>query len=97
MSKEKIAHEIEGLATAVITAYVKHINEHQDLDNMQVLTASAFYLAVIVDALSFGEDDPSQEEMMALIADTAMTMLKDTRVIREYMGTILKSVTEEGH
>jgi hypothetical protein len=51
-----------------------------------VLTASAFYLAVIVDALSFDEGDPSQEEVMALIADTAMTMLKDPRIIREYMG-----------
>jgi uncharacterized membrane protein len=97
MSKEKITSDIEGLTTAVVTAYMKYINEHRGMGNVRVLTASAFYLAVIVDALTFDEGDPSQEEVMTLIVDTAMTMLKDPRIIRQYMGAILKSVLEESH
>jgi hypothetical protein len=93
--REKIVGDIEGLARATVTAYVRYINEHRDLDNVKVLTASAFYLATIVDTLSFGEDDPSQEEVLTLIAETTMIMLKDTSAIRQYMGTILKSVVGE--
>jgi hypothetical protein len=95
MSRDDATSDIQGMATAVITAYAKYISEHREIKNVSVLTASAFYLAAIVDVLSFGEDDPSQEETLTLIADATTMMLKHIGVIRRHMAAILKSVMEE--
>jgi hypothetical protein len=97
MSKAKVTRDIEGMATAVITAYVKYINEHREMDNLSVVTASAWYLAAVVDALSLNENDLSQKEVVTLIADAAMIMLEDASTVREHMATILKSVVGEVH
>jgi hypothetical protein len=97
MSKAKVTSDILGMATAVITAYVKYINEHREMDNISVVTASAWYLAAVVDALSLNEDNPPQKEVMTLVADAAMIMLKDASTVREHMTTILKSVVGEAH
>jgi nanoRNase/pAp phosphatase (c-di-AMP/oligoRNAs hydrolase) len=90
--QEKIVGNIEGLAKAIITAYVKYTNKHKDTDNTSVITASALYLAIVVDSLSFEEGDPSQSETVALIIDATIEMLKDTTPIRGYMRDILMSV-----
>jgi nanoRNase/pAp phosphatase (c-di-AMP/oligoRNAs hydrolase) len=90
--REKIVGDIEGLARATITAYVKYIDKHREMDNASVITASALYLAIVVDALSFEEDDPPQSETITLIIDATMGMLRDTTPIRGYMRDILKSV-----
>jgi hypothetical protein len=90
--KEKIVGNIEGLARAIITAYVRYAKKHKDTDNASVITASALYLAIVVDSLTFGEDDPPQSEVMALIIDATTEMLRDKTPIRGYMRDILMSV-----
>jgi hypothetical protein len=93
--KEKIVDRIDGLATTVVTAYVRYISEHRDTDSASVVTASALYVAIIVDALSYDVDDPSEEEVMSLVIEAAMTMLRDKSAIREYVKKILETVVEE--
>jgi predicted GTPase len=90
--KEKIVGNIEGLARAIVTAYVRYLNKHREMDSASVITASAFYLAIVVDSLSFEEDDPPQSETIALVIDATIEMLRDTTPIRGYMRDILKSV-----
>jgi hypothetical protein len=90
--REKIVGDIEGLARAIVTAYVRYINKHREMDNASVITASAFYLAIVVDSLSFEKDDPPQSETIALVIDATIEMLRDTTPIRGYMAAILKSV-----
>jgi hypothetical protein len=94
-AQEKIKDTIEELATAVTTAYVKYINEHREVDSASVLTASALYVAIITDSLSFDEGDPSQEEVLGMIVDAARVMLKDLPLIRSYIGAILYTVMAE--
>jgi hypothetical protein len=93
--KEKIAGDIDGLAKTILTAYVQFVNEHRDIDNASVVTAISLLVAITVDTLSFGEDDPSQADVMSLISDAAMEMLKHPDTIRDYMKTILMSVVGE--
>jgi hypothetical protein len=95
--KEKIVDRIDGLATTVVTAYVRYISEHRDTDSASVVTASALYVAIIVDALSYDVGDPSEKEVMSLVIEAAMTMLRDKRSIREYMKKIVGTVMEERH
>jgi hypothetical protein len=90
--REKIVGDIEGLARAITTAYVRYLNKHREMDSASVITASAFYLAIVVDSLTFDEDDPPQSETIALVIDATMGMLRDTTPIRGYMAAILKSV-----
>lgn len=93
--KEKIVSGIDELAKTIITAYVQFANEHRDVSDATVVTAIALFVAITVDTLSFGEDDPSQAEVMSLITDTAMEMLKQPDIIRDYMKTIFISVVGE--
>jgi hypothetical protein len=93
--KEKIVSGIDELAKAIITAYVQFANEHRDVNDATVVTAIALFVAITVDTLSFGEDDPSQADVMSLISDAAMEMLKHPDTIRDYMKTILMSVVGE--
>jgi transketolase len=93
--KEKIASSIDGLAKAIITAYVQFVNEHRDMDNASVVTAISLLVAITADSLTFGEDDPQQADVMSLISDIAMEMLEHPDVIRDYMKTILMSVMSE--
>jgi hypothetical protein len=93
--RDKVADRIQGLSTAVITAYVKYISEHRDMDSASVVTATALFVAVIVDSLTFQEDDPSHEEAMALIAEAAMKMLMAPDTIRDYVKVIFTAVMEE--
>jgi hypothetical protein len=93
--RDKIANRIRGLAAAITTGYMKYISEHRDMDSASVVTATALFVAAIVDSLSFCDDDPSQEEIMALIAEAATRMLEDTDTIRDYMGAIFKAVMAE--
>jgi hypothetical protein len=90
--REKIVGNIEGLARAIVTAYVKYTNKHRDTDSASVITASALYLAIVVDSLTFDEGDPSQSETVTLIIDATIEMLRDTTPIRGYMRDILMSV-----
>jgi hypothetical protein len=94
--KEKIVGDIDSLAEAIITAYVKYINEHRDTDNASVMTAISLLVAIIVDTFSFEEGDLSQEEALSIIADTVMKMLKHPEIIRDYMKALLMSVVMEG-
>jgi hypothetical protein len=90
--QEKIVGNIEGLARAIITAYVKYTKKHKDTDSASVITASALYLAIVVDSLTFEEGDPPQSETIALIIDATTEMLRDKTPIRGYMRDILMSV-----
>jgi hypothetical protein len=93
--REKIVDTIEGLAKAVITAYVKYIDEHREIDSASVVTASGLYVAIIVESLSFDEDDPSEKEVIALVGDATMVMLKEKATLRDYMRQILQAVMAE--
>jgi hypothetical protein len=86
---------IQELSTAIITGYMKYISEHRDMDSASVVTATALFVAVIVDSLTFQEDDPSHEEAMALIAEAAMKMLMEPDTIRDYVKVIFTAVMEE--
>lgn len=94
-SKEKIVDEITDLSTEIITAYIRYVSNHRQIDNASVLTASAFFVSVIVDALSFGEDDPSEKEIMLTLVDAAMKMLESKAHIRHFTGDILRGILEE--
>jgi hypothetical protein len=93
--EEKYVAEINELTTAIITTYVRYINKHRDMDNGSVMTAIAFFVATIVDALSFGEDDPPQAEVLSILTDTVTGMLERPGAIRSYMKAILLSVKAE--
>lgn len=89
----KIVGEISGLATAIVTAYVKYINEHQEIDNASVLTACATFAAIITDTLSFREDDPSEAETLALLFETVIELLSSKGLLRSFASTIVEEVT----
>jgi hypothetical protein len=93
--KEKIVDGITDLSTEVITAYIRYVSNHRQIDSASVLTASAFFVSVIVDTLSFGEDDPPEKEIMATLVDAATRMLESKAQIRRFTGDILKTVLEE--
>jgi hypothetical protein len=94
--REKIADTIEGLAKAVTTAHVTYIREHQEIDNAGVVTAMALFMAIVTDTLSYGDDDPSEDETLSTLTDITTEMLKNKPLIREFMGEIIKSVMRDG-
>jgi hypothetical protein len=93
--KEKHMTEINELVTAIVTTYVRHINKHRDMDNASVVAATAFFMATIVDALSFEEGDPPQTEVLAILTGVVTAMLEHPDTIRSHMKTILLSVMAE--
>jgi undecaprenyl pyrophosphate phosphatase UppP len=94
--REQIVDGISGLATTIVAAYMRYVSEHRQIDNPSVLTAAAMFAAIIVDTLSFGEDDPSEEEMLTLLIDTTKAMLASKAEVRRFSGMILHTVLMEG-
>jgi hypothetical protein len=90
--EEKTTNEIMGLAKTLATAHVEFINEHRNIGNAAVMTAASLFVAIIVDSLSFDDDDPSEEEVMTTLTETATSMLGNRAIIRQFMTPIIDTV-----
>jgi hypothetical protein len=90
--EEKTTNEIMGLAKTLATAHVEFINEHHNIGNAAVMTAASLFVAIIVDSLSFDDDDPSEEEVMTTLTEAAMSMLGNRAIIRQFMTPIIDTV-----
>jgi hypothetical protein len=93
--REQIVDGITDLSIEIITAYIRYVNNHRQIDSASALTATAFFVSIVVDVLSFGEDDPTEKEIMATLVDAATRMLENKTQIRHFTGDILKTVLEE--
>jgi hypothetical protein len=86
---EKVADEITELGKALITAHVKFISKHHKINNAGVITATALFMAVIVDTLSHGDDDPTEDETMEAIGDIVEKLLENRSVLRSLTKAIV--------
>jgi hypothetical protein len=92
---EKVADEISELAKALATAHVRFIDKHRKIDHAAVMTATSLFTAIIVDSLSYGDDDPTEEEVMTTLTDITKRMLVRKSVIRNFMVPIIDSVVRK--
>jgi hypothetical protein len=60
-----------------------------------VVTAVSMFIAVVIDSLSYREDDPSDEETLEIITDVVTRMLEDKPHVRQLTARLIEVVLAE--
>jgi hypothetical protein len=86
------------LMRAMLTAYVRHVNDHVEVTEADAMMAVGMCLATLVDILTVDdEDEHAEANVLASLVGTAVTGLKNKHPLREFMSEIIDDVTERVH